>query len=69
MGTKLLLVLDWWVTQLTLRGKTIYLNNHNDDIMADEIEESHIDYEDSKYEDTDLDNTNILPQEVDTMER
>ena len=40
---------DWWVTDLTLRGKIIDINNFKTDILADDIEESRIDFEDTRY--------------------
>ena len=38
----------WWVTDLTLRGNIIDLNNFKTDIIADAIEESWIDFEDTR---------------------
>ena len=45
---KRLHALAWWVTNLTLRGKIINLNNFKTDIIADAIEESRIDFEDTR---------------------
>ena len=45
---KCLQALAWWVTDLTLQGKIIDLNNFKTDIIADEIEESRIDFEDTR---------------------
>ena len=39
----------WWVTDLTLQGKIINLNNFKADIIADDIEESRLDFEDTRY--------------------
>ena len=44
------------MTDLTLRGKGIDLNNFNGDIMSDTIGESRIDYEDTKYGKAELNN-------------
>ena len=44
-----LLAMDWWVTYLMLRGKIINLNNLKTDILADAIDESRIDFEDTRY--------------------
>ena len=41
--------LVWCVTDLTLEGKIIDLNNFNTDILADYIEESWLDFEDTRY--------------------
>ena len=46
---KLLQALAWWVTDLTLRGKTININNFKTDFLADFIEESCIDFEDTRH--------------------
>ena len=46
---KFLQALDWLVTYLTLRGKIIDLNKFKTDILAGAIEESWIDFEDTKY--------------------
>ena len=40
--------LAWWVTDLTLRGKIIDLNNFKNDILSDDIEDSWIDFEDTR---------------------
>ena len=40
--------LAWWLTDLMLRGKIIDLNNLKNDILADAIEESRIDFEDRR---------------------
>ena len=45
---KFLQALAWWVTDLTLRGKIIDLNNFKTDILSDGIEESWIDFEDTR---------------------
>ena len=37
------------MTDLTLRGKIIYIKNCKTDIIADAIEESRIDFEDIRY--------------------
>ena len=39
---KFLQELAWWVTELTLWGKSIELDNFNSDIMSDTIEEYQI---------------------------
>ena len=41
--------MDWWVTDLTLQGKIIDLNNINNDIIYDDIEEYRLDFEDTSY--------------------
>ena len=45
---KCLQALAWWVTDLTLRGKIIDLNNFKTGILADAIEESRLDFEDTR---------------------
>ena len=45
---KCLQSLAWWVADLTLRGKIINLKNFKTDILADEIEDSRIDFEDKR---------------------
>ena len=45
---KCLQELAWWVTYLTLRGKIIDPNNLKNDILADVIEESRINFEDKR---------------------
>ena len=45
---KCLPALDWWVTDLTLRGKIIDQNNFKTDILADAIEDSRLDFEDTR---------------------
>ena len=40
--------LDWWVTYLTLQVKIIDLNKFKTYIIADVIEEYHIDFEDTR---------------------
>ena len=45
---KCLQALAWWVTDFTLRGKIINLNNFKNDILTDAIEESRIDFEDKR---------------------
>ena len=42
--------MSWWVTDLTLWGKIIDLNNFKSDILADAIKESQIDFEDTRDE-------------------
>ena len=42
-------LLAWWVTDLTLRGKSIDLNNFKTGILADAIDESRVDFEDTRY--------------------
>ena len=37
------------MTYLTLWGKIIYLNHFKTDILADDIEESRLDFEDTRY--------------------
>ena len=37
------------MTYLTLQGKIINLNNFKTDILADTIEESRLDFEDTRY--------------------
>ena len=49
--------LSWWVMDLTLQGKIIDLNYFNTDIIADTIEESRRDFEDTRYGKGDLSNT------------
>ena len=46
---KCLQEMSWWVTDLTLQGKNIYLNNFKCDVMSDAIEESRLDFEDTIY--------------------
>ena len=41
---KCLQALDWWVTDLTLRGKIVDLNNFKTNILAGAIEESRLDF-------------------------
>ena len=48
MNIRCLQALDLWVTDLTLRGKIIDLNNFKTDILADAIEDSRIDFEDTR---------------------
>lgn len=45
---KFLQELAWWVTELTLWGKSIELDNFNSDILSDTIEEYQIEYEDTR---------------------
>ena len=45
---KCLQSLALWVTDFTLQGKSIDLNNFKTDILADAIEESCLDFEDTK---------------------
>ena len=45
---KCLQALAWWVTDLTLQGKIIDLNKFKTDILADAIEESRLDFEDTR---------------------
>ena len=45
---KCLQALAWWVTDLTLRGKIIDLNNFKTDIIDDAIEEYRIGFEDTR---------------------
>ena len=52
----LLQALAWWVTDLMLWGKIIYLNNSKTDIIADSIEESWIYFEDTRDGKGDLSN-------------
>ena len=40
--------LTWWVTDLTLRDKIINLNHFKTDIIADAIEDSRLDFEDTR---------------------
>ena len=46
---KCLQALAWWVTDLTLRGKIIDINNFKTDILDDTIEDYRIDFEDTRY--------------------
>ena len=45
---KLLQALAWWVTDLTLWGKITDINNLKTDIIADSIEDSRFDFEDTR---------------------
>ena len=45
---KYLQALAWWVTDLTLRGKIIDLNHFKTGIISDSIDESRIDFEDTR---------------------
>ena len=45
---------------MTLWGKIIDLDNFKTDILADSIEESHIDFEDTRYVKEDLSNPKEL---------
>ena len=49
MKIKYLQEMDWRVTDLMLRGKIIDLNHFETDILADAIEESWLDFEDTRY--------------------
>ena len=60
---KLLQALDWWVKHLMLRGKIIDLNNFNTDILADAIEKSGIDFEDTRDGKRDLSNPKEFSRE------
>ena len=51
---KCLQALNWWVVDLTLWGKITDLNNFKTDIIADTIEDSRIDFEDTRYRKGDL---------------
>ena len=53
---KCLQALAWWVTGLMLRGKIIDMNNLKTDILADAIEESRLDFEDTRHGKGDLSN-------------
>ena len=46
--------LAWWVPYLMLRGKIIDLNNFKTDILANAIEYSWLDFEDTRYGKGDL---------------
>ena len=41
--------LAWWATDLTLRSKIIDINNFKTDIFDDAIEDSRLDFEDTRY--------------------
>ena len=41
---KCLQALAWWVTNLTLQGDNIYLNHFNSDALSDAIEESQLNF-------------------------
>ena len=45
---KCLQALDWWVTNLTLQGKNIDLNNYKSDFMSNMIEEYQLNFEDTR---------------------
>ena len=45
---KCLRSMAWWVTDFTLRGKIIDLNNLKTDILDDSIQESWLDFEDKR---------------------
>ena len=45
---KCLQPIAWWVTDLTLQGKPIELNHFKSDIMSGAIEESRLNYEDTR---------------------
>ena len=45
---KFLRDLAWWMTYLTLWGKIIDLNNFKTDVLADDIEESRLNFEDTR---------------------
>ena len=53
----------WWVTYLMLRDKYIELKHFNGDIMSDTIEESRLDYKDTKYRKAELYNSKIFPHD------
>ena len=46
---KCLQALAWCVTYLMLQGKIIDINNFRTDILSDAIEESRLDFEDTRY--------------------
>ena len=48
MKIKCFQALAWWVTDLTLQGKIIDLDYFKTDILADAIEESTLDFEDTR---------------------
>ena len=52
--TKFLQSLAWWDTDLTLRGKHIFLSDFDATMMSDCIYEAKLEYEDGK-KDTDID--------------
>ena len=54
---KFLQELAWWVTELTLWGKSIELDNFNSDILSDTIEESQLNFKDTRYGKEYLSNT------------
>ena len=57
---KCLKVLAWWVTDLMLRGKIIDLNNFKIDILSDAIDDSRLDYEETRYGKGELSNSKEL---------
>ena len=56
--------LSWWVTDLTLRSKIINLNNFRTDILDDTIEESRLDFEDTRDGKVELINPKDLSHEI-----
>ena len=55
--------LAWWVTYLTLWGKIININNFKTDIISGAIEESWLDFEDTRDGKWGLSNTKELSHE------
>ena len=54
---KCLQALDWWVTNLTLQGKNIDLNNFKSDFLSNMIEDSQLNFEDTRDGNRDLSNS------------
>ena len=55
--------LAWWVTDLTLQGKYIYLYSFKSDVLSDVIKESLLNFEDNRYGKGELINTNTFSHE------
>ena len=60
---KCLQALAWLVKYLTLRGKIMNINNFKTDILSDTIEESRIDFEDTRDGKYELSNTKEFSHE------
>ena len=60
---KWLQALAWWLIDLTLRGNIIDLNNFKTDILSDSIEESRIDFKDTRDVKGELENPKELSHE------
>ena len=60
---RFLQALAWWVTYLTLRGKSIDINNFKTDIISDDIEESWLNFEYTRDVKGELSKTKYSPHE------